>query len=215
MKPRKPPTGKHNLFPDTWVIGTAAAALAKNDEGVLLADEPDRAPGSVAELQPGAVTPLSAAVLPEPRRPIEEELAELRAENERLRRCIAASRNKLTGMNWRDGEIPADQQTGFFVDPQRYPDDGPRSRRGRAGTGARSALIGAALVIAVGLFAAVLLAGQRLATLEGPMVGRMQTLRADIVGAVDGLGQRAIAWVRPAAGNRGNDATASGMSSQD
>ena len=115
MKPRKPPTKKHNLFPDTWVIGTAAAALAKNDEGVLLANEPDPVPESSAGPQPGAVMPLPSAGLPEPRRPIEEELAELRAENERLRRCIAASRGQLNGMNWRDQGILTDQETGFFV----------------------------------------------------------------------------------------------------
>ena len=148
MKPRKPPNTKRDLFPDTWVVGTAAAELAKNDEGVLLADDPDRVPGSVVEIQPREDTPSPAPV--EPRRPIEEELAELRAENERLRRCIAGSRGDLEAMNWRGDDIVTDREGGFFADPGLYRDRGTRRRR-RPGAGPRHARIGAALVIAVGI----------------------------------------------------------------
>ena len=211
MKPREPRTTNRDLFPDTWVVGTAAAALAKNDEGVLLADPPDTVPELAAEAQPYVVMPSPAAE--EPRRSLEEELAELRAENERLRRCIAGSRGNLEAINWHGDESVADREGGFVVDPAFYLGNRAPRRRSRAGTGARSVLIGGALAIAVGIGAGVWLAGQRLANLDGPISERMQTLRADIVGVVGDVGQRAIAWVRPAASNRGDDPTASGASS--
>lgn len=39
MTERQPPKPHSDLFPSTWVVGQAAATLAKNDDGVLVADE--------------------------------------------------------------------------------------------------------------------------------------------------------------------------------
>ena len=210
MKPRKPPGTKHDLFPDTWVIGTAAAALARNDEGVLLADDPDRVIEAAPATQAAPVTPLhetveSAGV--EPRRSLEEELAELRAENERLRRCIAGSRGDLDAVNWHVDDVAADQDLWLTSPPPLYLDGEPHRLHGRSGPrhgglGAHRVLIGGVLVLAFGVSVAAWFAGQRLTTMEGPMAERVATLRADIAVAVGGLGERAVAWVRPMDGDR-------------
>jgi hypothetical protein len=93
-------TGNNGLFPDTWVVGEAAAELAKNDEGVLLASgirpgqQPDSA-GAAINL-PQSVSPGGDARMPDPEArqagSREQEIAELHAENERLRRRIKLTR---------------------------------------------------------------------------------------------------------------------------
>ena len=194
MTPRKPPSTKHNLFPDTWVIGTAAAALAKNDVGVLLADDPDHAAAPAPVSTPVPVTPLHEVATVEPRRSIEEELAELRAENERLRRCIAGSRGDLDAINWEgDPEGPSAPHLYLASEPRRL-----HRRPGRM----HQVLIAGALTLALGGFVAAWFAGQRLTMMDGPWVERIDTLRADITGTVAGLGERVVAWVRPEEGDR-------------
>lgn len=74
---------KRPLFPSKWVIGTAAADLARNDPGVLLPGDP--IPDGMRDGVPAhdAGSPSHA-----------EEIAALRAENERLRRKIMGSRQR-------------------------------------------------------------------------------------------------------------------------
>ncbi len=202
MKPRKPPNTKHDLFPDTWVIGTAAAALAKNDEGVLLAEDPDTVEQPAPEVEPAPVMRLHDVARTEPPRSIEEELAELRAENERLRRCIAGSRGDLDAMNWHGDDIAADHEPAYLTDSRLYLDGEPHRMHDSSGRPLRMVLIGGMLVIALSVFIAAWFAGQRLTTMEGPLAERVAMLRADIAVTVGGLGDRAIAWVRPPAEER-------------
>jgi hypothetical protein len=93
-------TGNNGLFPDTWVVGEAAAELAKNDEGVLLASatRPGQQPDSAgAPIQsPRSDAPGGDPQIPDPNArqagSREQEIAELHAENERLRRRIQLTR---------------------------------------------------------------------------------------------------------------------------
>ena len=101
-----PPKKTKNLFPDSWVVGPAAAELARNDVGVLLADDPRAA--ELARVADAATEPRSHADGgPAVEGHHDDEIAELKRENARLQRCIAGSRGRRACMAGRVKELHA------------------------------------------------------------------------------------------------------------
>ena len=117
-RPDKTGRTQQGMFPDTWIVGPAAAVLAKNDVDVLLADdalaEPDTASSEVgvSTVDDALAKPATAtSITPE------QELAELRAENERLvRRAVGYSYRRLQPMLDRVEHLNAGRETAEVVD---------------------------------------------------------------------------------------------------
>jgi len=80
MSNQDPPAETTSLFPDAWIVGRAAAKLVRDDEDVLLAGDP-------APTRPDPV--LHRDIGSKPRAPSLQELAELRAEMDRLQQRIS------------------------------------------------------------------------------------------------------------------------------
>lgn len=104
---------KRSLFPSGWVIGTAAADLARNDPGVLLPGDPvpdDQREGASESSQP-RVTAGNAHSRA-------AEIAALHAENERLRQRIMATRQRLRPLADRaTGETRGARSGAMLADP--------------------------------------------------------------------------------------------------
>ncbi|MCB1802235.1 MAG: hypothetical protein KDI82_11155 [Gammaproteobacteria bacterium] len=106
---------KRSLFPSGWVIGTAAADLARNDPGVLLPGDPipeDQREGAGESSLPAATAGNvhSRAA----------EIAALHAENERLRQRIMATRQRLRPLVDRaNGEPRGVRSDRMAADPAR------------------------------------------------------------------------------------------------
>ncbi|MDJ0741648.1 MAG: hypothetical protein QNJ91_18215 [Gammaproteobacteria bacterium] len=251
-EPEKP---KHSLFPDSWVVGPAAAALAKDGDGVLVderaaadaartrqaaptadaastaepAANPDALPAPAAGDEVGDDNVVSPAVTPSPRAeqrpgrgaPIaemaarvarsqaaaddaappraavpareltrEQEIAELRAENERLRRQIEESR--------RGRPEPAAAATpidaaGAALSLPLSDDQRRHQETGAARPAWRQALAVLLFVAVAGALAASWMAAQRLADLDGSLPQRVDVLRAELADGTGSMPQRAIA----------------------
>lgn len=234
--------GNNGLFPATWVVGEAAADLAKNDAGVLLAN-PGRAPGVVNPEPAAAVDPDAPPAIPDPaavasarlsdeRAPSasaapapessgddvasrqgpaagkasrDREIAELHAENERLRRRIT--------LTHRRPEVPfaATSRTGgldVLVEPP-FPDFSTTSRK-RAG-GRRWLIAAMVVLVSVGLVGAWSI-NQRLEALDGPYPQRVEQLRSEIVADFSEVEMGAlVSDARAAAERMVDDVTAYGQ----
>jgi hypothetical protein len=132
-------TEDQGIFPAGWVVGSAAAGLVREDEGVLLAQPgpetarqaqigpvlrrtiapmpgaPPRGRGAVEPRRPPALPIRAGAAdpVPTPRRaqcPSADEIAQLKAEMERLQRRFEAARMR-SGARWSGPGV----QGGEFV----------------------------------------------------------------------------------------------------
>lgn len=140
---------KRALFPSNWVIGTAAADLARNDPGVLLPGDPipdDQRDGETVPAPSTNSNPHSRA----------DEIAALHAENERLRQRMMATRQRLRPLAARAAMRP--QTTPSSTTAQAMPAHelraAPRARaHGRRGI-SRVASVALLLLISVVVAAA-------------------------------------------------------------
>lgn len=178
-----PPKKTKNLFPDSWVVGPAAAELARNDVGVLLADDPRAA--ELARVADAAAESRSGAHAgPAGKGKHGDEIAALKRENERLQRRIAATRGRLGTMAGRVEELNAGIDASaaaaaavFGPADKMYGDERPgfserRPARARLG---RNLGIAAVLLAVVGVGAAWTIGGQ-LAGRESTAGQRLQAI---------------------------------------
>ena len=178
-----PPKKTKNLFPDSWVVGPAAAELARNDVGVLLADDPRAA--ELARVADAATEPRSEAApgLADEGH-LGDEIAELKRENARLQRRIAASRGRLSSMagsaEEQDAGIGASAATAaaaFGPADTLYGDERPgfsgrRPARARLGRNLGVAALLAALVV----IGAAWIAGGQLAGRDSTVEQRLRAI---------------------------------------
>lgn len=120
MPPAADPQPEQSLFPAHWVVGPAAAELARNDTGVLLAESGQDGAGRVAGGQRSSRSAADVAF----------SLAEIRAEMARLESQFAtAARRRKAILRERAGTRPA-QPGGAALHPLEhlYPDGVPPVR---------------------------------------------------------------------------------------
>lgn len=193
MSNQDTPAGPSNLFPDAWIVGRAAATLVRDDEDVLLADEPAAAdPVPMSPREVGTRRPQA------PLAPSAQELAELRAGMDHLQQRISlhqAARQRTQAQSATrfagDMEVPG----GWRQATVEYPD--PRDRRPVSMVGGlvrnrRRLWIGLLLLLVVLLGAAVVgfLAYRQAAPMSPPLGERLQLLKHDVTQRVAGLGAR-------------------------
>lgn len=180
-----PPKKTKNLFPDSWVVGPAAAELARNDVGVLLADDPRAAElARVADAATESRSDADGGPAGEGRH--DDEIAELKRENARLQRRIADSRGRRGCMAGRVEELHAGidaaaAAAAFGPADTLYGDERPgfsgrRPARARLGRNLGVAALLAALVV-VG---AAWIAGGHLAGRDGTVEQRLRAIGVEV-----------------------------------
>ncbi|HOP16451.1 MAG: hypothetical protein H6956_08955 [Chromatiaceae bacterium] len=192
MSNQDPPAGTTKLFPDAWIVGRAAATLVRDDEDVLLADEPapaDPVPVPLREVSTRPRAPLA---------PSAQELAELRAEMDRLQQRISlhqAARQRTQAQSATpfagDLEVPGEwrQAAAGQADLRDRPS---APTVGGLVRNRRRLWVGLLLVLVVLLGAAVvgLLAYRQSTSMSPPLGERLQLLKHDVTQRVAGLGAR-------------------------
>lgn len=181
--PETPPK-KHPLFPDSWIIGQDAAALAHNDEQVLLA----------ADVVPAKASPSRRGHVPAGP-PTAAELADLHHEMARLQQRVATAPTRLRPQDRKMAEIGAELTA--VRDRQVAPEGAFNADRGwigptRAGVQRRSMRgFSAALVLLVVLaMAGAWLTQSELARREGPLSERLDGLSVQMSDAMSLLAER-------------------------
>ena len=173
MSNQDPPAETTSLFPDAWIVGRAAATLVRDHVDVLLAgDPPPTRPHPVLRRDIGS----------KPRAPSAQELAELRAEMDRLQERI--SLHQASRSPWQLRSAPQDagpedvQSTSAAVIAVR---DRKRLRPGLV-----------VLLIAVLATAAAIgfFVYRQTSSMPPPLGQRLQLFKQDVTQRVASLGER-------------------------